>query len=123
MSEQSATPASSTSSSSSSLSTSPASSNDAFLYDTEQLNAIADEETIRQGLAWFKDNSVHSLSIEGDSLLGMVEDTSLGEELEADTACHLSYSADGNLQVDCQCHTYPEKIGLWLSVSLIVVVE
>ncbi len=109
MSEQSATPASSTSSSSS-LSTSPASSNDAFIYDTEQLNAIADEETIRQGLAWFKDNSVHSLNREDDSLLGMVEDASLGEELEADTACHLSYSADGNLQVDCQCHTYPEKM-------------
>ena len=78
------------------------SSDDAFLYDTDQLNAIADDETIRQGLAWFKDNSVHSLSREDDTLLGMVEDG----DSEEDIACHLSYSANGNLQVDCDCNAF-----------------
>jgi len=78
------------------------SSDDAFLYDTDQLNAIADDETIRQGLAWFKDNSVHSLSREDDTLLGMVEDG----DSEEDIACHLSYSANGILQVDCDCNAF-----------------
>ena len=72
----------------------------AFLYDTDQLNAIADEETIRQGLAWFKNNSVHSLNHEDEHLSAIVED----DNLEEDISCHLSYSNDGQLISDCDCH-------------------
>jgi len=76
------------------------SSEDPFLYYTDQLNAIADEETIRYGLDWFKKNRVHSLTKEGESLLGIVEDA----ETEDDVSCRLSYSPDGELVVGCYCN-------------------
>ncbi len=74
--------------------------NNAFLYDTEQLSAIAAEETIRQGLAWFKSNSVYSLQQEDETLRGMVEDGNCEEDIE----CYLFYSGDAQLKVNCDCH-------------------
>ncbi len=75
-------------------------SDDLFLYDADQLNAIAGEASIRQGLAWFKNNSVHSFEREGDALWGVVEDDGYVDE---DIHCNLSYSAEGELSASCDC--------------------
>ncbi len=95
-----------TDSSNSATSNSNAFSEDPFLYDTDQLNAIADEETIRHGLDWFKKNRVHRLTKEGMSLLGIVEDANS----EEDVSCRLSYSPDGELMVGCYCDESLSKI-------------
>jgi len=76
---------------------------DFFLYDTDQLTAISSEENIRQGLAWFKSNSVHSLSREEETLFGVVEDLEYDKECQ-DVACSLRHSDEGNLSVSCDCH-------------------
>ncbi len=74
---------------------------DAFLYDADQLKAIADDETLRQGLAWFKENRVYSLTPTEEALRAGVEDGDSEESIN----CNLSYSTEGDLRVDCDCHT------------------
>ena len=76
---------------------------DPFLYDTDQLTAISSEANIRQGLAWFKSNSVHSLSHEDDTLYGVVEDLEYDKECQ-DVCCSLKHADEGSLSVACDCH-------------------
>ncbi len=72
---------------------------DPFIFDIEQLYAVAPEHIIRQGLAHFQHNSVTELGCEGDRLQGYVEDRESGEILTTG----LDYDGDGNLDISCDC--------------------
>ena len=82
---------------------------DPFIYDTDQLSAISSEENLRKGLAWFKNNSVHSLDREDESLYGIVEDLEY-EQDEQDIHCSLSHSNDDKLSVACDCHESSSEV-------------
>jgi len=82
---------------------------DLFLYDTDQLGAISNEENIRQGLAWFKNNSVHSLDLEGVALYGVVEDLEYNQD-EQDVHCSLTHSDEGKLSASCDCNKPASEI-------------
>ncbi len=73
---------------------------DPFIFDMEQMQAVAAEHTIRLGLAHFQQNSVTELDCEGDYLLACVEDMKSTETLSTG----LQYDADGNLIVSCDCN-------------------
>ena len=72
---------------------------DPFLFDIDQLNAIAPEQVIRKGLALFQDNSVTELQSDGDMLQASVEDKISGEN----ELTQLEYDEDANLKVSCSC--------------------
>jgi superfamily II DNA or RNA helicase len=71
---------------------------DLFLFDSEQLHALADASTVRQGLAWFKENRVTGVSQEESHLMAEVEDANgelFGSEVWFDT--------DGEMHISCAC--------------------
>lgn len=72
---------------------------DPFIFDIEQLHAVAAEHIIRQGLAHFQNNSVTELFCENEHLQASVEDMESGETLMTG----LDYDEDGNLYVHCDC--------------------
>ncbi len=74
---------------------------DSFLFDNEQIQALAGPAVVRAGLRHFKDNRVTSLDWEAERLWAEVED----EETEDKLAVELNYDADGNLQTRCGCET------------------
>ena len=53
--------------------------NDFFLYDTERLHAIAAEDCIKQGLAYFSENRVFGLAVRDNSMSAQVEDADVDE--------------------------------------------
>ena len=71
---------------------------DPFLFDTEKLEAIADERVIRQGLAHFRNNSVTAFTCADYVLSGEVEDL----ETQEAQYTEISYN-DGELYVSCDC--------------------
>ena len=71
---------------------------DPFLFDSEQLEAIADERVIRQGLAHFRNNSVMEFACTDALLSGEVEDLDSQETLYIEISCD-----DGGLYVSCDC--------------------
>jgi superfamily II DNA or RNA helicase len=72
---------------------------DPFLFDSEQLHAVAGASAIRNGLADFKDNRVTELDRDEARLWARVEDAAFDEVLDTE----LSYDADGNLYAACEC--------------------
>jgi len=72
---------------------------DPFLFDSEQLHAIADPSVIRRGLAHFKDGRVTTQDSDDSRMWASVED----EDSEAVLNTELSYDGDGNLLVACEC--------------------
>jgi superfamily II DNA or RNA helicase len=72
---------------------------DPFLFDSEQLQALAEPGVVRAGLRHFKDNRVTELDWEGERFWATVED----EESEEQLSLELAYDADGNLQASCGC--------------------
>lgn len=69
-----------------------------FLFDSEQLHALAAADTVRQGLAWFKENRVTGVSQEESHLWAEVEDANgelFGNEVWFD--------ADGEMHIQCAC--------------------
>lgn len=71
---------------------------DLFLFDSEQLHALADASIVRQGLAWFKENRVTGVSQEEAHLWAEVEDANgelFGNEVWFD--------ADGEMHIQCAC--------------------
>ncbi|MEA3273721.1 MAG: DEAD/DEAH box helicase [Pseudomonadota bacterium] len=78
---------------------------DPFLFDNEQLQALAEPDVIRAGLRHFKDNRVTSLDWEGDRLWASVEDEDTAEALSLE----LAYDADGNLHTTCGCGTQLDR--------------
>jgi len=53
--------------------------NDLFLYDTERLKTIAADDTLKQGLAYFSENRVFALDVQGNVLTAQVEDADVNE--------------------------------------------
>ncbi len=79
---------------------------DPFLFDSEQLHAIADGPIIRDGLGDFKENRVTMLDGDVDRLLAEVEDADYGDTLTA----ILRYDGDGNLCAQCDCRDSAQGI-------------
>ncbi len=75
------------------------SSTDPFLYDAEQLHALAPALRVELGLRWFKENRVTEVSGDADGLWGRVEDPD-DEDL---FTTGLAYDDTGNLTVECGC--------------------
>lgn len=78
---------------------------DSFLFDNEQIKALAEPAVVRAGLRHFKDNRVTGLDWESEQLWAEVED----EEAEEMLSLELGYDADGNLQTNCACGTDPDR--------------
>ena len=72
---------------------------DPFLYDTDQLQAVAEEAVVKEGLAYFKEDRVMDLAWDESSLRARVE----GSDPDAPYSTELSYDADGALRVSCDC--------------------
>ncbi len=79
--------------------TAPSLDVDPFLYDTEQLHAIAGDSVVRQGLAYFKENRVMDLELEENGLWSRVE----GGRPDFPYTTQLTYEDDGSLYVSCDC--------------------
>ncbi len=74
---------------------------DLFLFDSEQIHAIADETAIRDGLVHFRSHCVTGLDRDDARLWAEVED----KDTEVRLATDLSYDADGNLFTSCECES------------------
>ena len=72
---------------------------DLFLYDSEQLNALASAETVKQGLAYFTENRVFALDAQEQFLSSQVEGSIKDQPYWVD----LSTDSVGVLQVQCDC--------------------
>ncbi|WP_404359920.1 SNF2-related protein [Methylotuvimicrobium sp. KM1] len=73
--------------------------NDFFLFDTERLHAVAADDRVKQGLAYFSENRVFDLDLHDGILSAQVED----EEADLPYSVELSEGVDMQLKVDCHC--------------------
>jgi|GEM_PF-6140754 len=73
--------------------------NDFFLYDTERLGAIASEQVITKGLAYFNENRVIDLDCTDTVLSAQVE----GSDPEWPYSVKLLHGDNGELEVQCGC--------------------
>ena len=94
--------------------------NDLFLYDTERLQTIASNDTVKQGLAYFSENRVFALDAQDNVLTAQVEDADANEpywvELTHDEADKLVVSCDCPEQGVCKhaiaaLYRYAEQFG------------
>jgi len=74
--------------------------NDLFLYDTERLKTIAADDTLKQGLAYFSENRVFALDVQGNVLTAQVEDADVNEPYWVE----LIQDEGRDLIVHCDCH-------------------
>jgi len=70
-----------------------------FLFDTEELHALADSSLIRKALRHTHDNRVTRVDFSDGELFANVEDEDSEERLDV----ILGYDADGNLWSGCDC--------------------
>ena len=70
-----------------------------FLFDTEELHALAESSLIRKALRHTHDNRVTRVTFADGELLATVEDEDSEEQLDV----FLYYDADGNLWSTCDC--------------------
>ncbi|OQX30368.1 MAG: helicase [Candidatus Sedimenticola endophacoides] len=75
---------------------------DCFLFDAEQLHAVADARELREGLIDFRQRCVTEMERDDQGLGAEVEDSDTGEVYQV----LLGYDAEGNLLVTCGCD-YP----------------
>ncbi len=73
--------------------------NDLFLYDTEALKAIASDDTVKQGLAYFSENRVFALDVQDHVLTAHVEDADIKEPYWVELTQH----EGEELLVSCDC--------------------
>lgn len=73
--------------------------NDLFLYDTERLKTIASDDTVKQGLAYYSENRVFALDVQGNVLTAQVEDADVDEPYWVE----LTQGEDNELLVSCDC--------------------
>ena len=76
-----------------------------FLYETEQLNTLASAETVKQGLAYYSENRVFALDVQGKQLSSQVE----GSLKDQPYCVELSINSENKLQSHCDCSS-DEKI-------------
>lgn len=74
-------------------------SSDFFLYDTEQLNALASAESVKQGLAYFTENRVFALDVQENQLTAQVE----GSIRDQPYWVELFMDNEDKLQCECDC--------------------
>ncbi len=79
---------------------------DIFLYDAEQLHALAMDAVLETGIRWSKENRVTELGGDEERLWALVEDPDHEEPLSTE----LSYDDAGNFQVDCSCAGVEEGV-------------
>ncbi|MDD5319588.1 MAG: SNF2-related protein [Methylococcales bacterium] len=79
--------------------------NDLFLYDTERLQTIASDDTVKQGLAYFSENRVFALDIQDNVLTAQVEDADTNEPYWVE----LTHDDGSDLLVSCDC---PQQDGV-----------
>ncbi len=72
-----------------------------FLFDTEELHALADEDLIRKALRHVHDKRVIRTDLDKTELHATVEDEDTEEQLDV----VLGYDADGNLRSYCVCES------------------
>ena len=72
---------------------------DPFLFDSEQIDRLADPGPIRAALRLCQDKRVTALHCDGQRLWARVEDADTQEQLDL----ILGYDDDGNLRCECQC--------------------
>ncbi len=77
---------------------------DLFLYDADQLHALAPVSVVELGLRWFKEKRVTDLGGDETRLWGYVDDPD-GDE---PSSTELGYDDTGNLLVSCDCETLGE---------------
>ena len=78
---------------------------DFFLYDTEQLNTLATEDTVKKGLAYFTENRVFALDVQENLLTAQVE----GSIIDQPYWVELSRNED-DLYCRCDCENIEETI-------------
>ena len=79
---------------------------DLFLYDSEQLHALAPARVVETGLRWFKESRVTELERDEDNLWAQVEDPEREQPLSTD----LGYDDAGNLTGVCGCGSMEEHV-------------
>jgi len=84
----------------------PTPDQDPFLFDSEQLHALAPPGLIRSALRHCQDKRVTALDSDGERLWARVEDA----ETEAQLDLTLGYDIDGNLRCECQCEADPDGL-------------
>jgi hypothetical protein len=72
---------------------------DPYFFDREDLQAIADEKTISQGLAYYKENRVIDIAHDKEILWGRVED----ENSDIPFDVEMRLTAQGSPFFSCQC--------------------
>lgn len=72
---------------------------DPYFFDREDLQAIADDKTINQGLRYFKENRVMEIDQDGDQLWSTVED----ENSDIPVQLQIGLMDDGSLSFSCDC--------------------
>ncbi len=72
---------------------------DYFLYDIEQLNSLASDETVKQGLAYFTENRVFALDVQEKQLTAQVE----GSIRDQPYLLELSVDSENKLHNQCDC--------------------
>ncbi|MBE9527059.1 MAG: SWIM zinc finger family protein, partial [Proteobacteria bacterium] len=75
---------------------------DFFLYDTEQLNTLGTEDTVKKGLAYFTENRVFALDVQDNQLTAQVE----GSIKDQPYWVELSKNEDA---LHCQCDCESEE--------------
>ncbi len=78
-----------------------------FIFDSEQLSSIASEPTVREGLQYFKENRVIECFVQEEILFALVEGKTFPEQ---PYSVELSYTAEGELSVSCQCSNNSEVV-------------
>jgi uncharacterized Zn finger protein len=79
---------------------------DPFLYDTEQLHALARQATVETGLRWFKESRVIDLGWDAENIWAQIEDPDTKDPLSTE----LAYDDAGNLTVVCGCDAEGEPV-------------
>ncbi len=74
-------------------------SEDFFLFDTERLSALAPDDVIKKGLAYFIENRVFALDVQGQTIFAQVE----GSVPDHPYWVELSKSEDDQLLSSCDC--------------------
>ncbi|MGB1009516.1 MAG: SNF2-related protein [Thiolinea sp.] len=80
--------------------------NDLFLFDSEQLHAIASSEHVREGLLWYKENRVTDVHTEETHLMGYVE----APDSDDPYSCEMYYDGDGVMKVRCDCGANEDNV-------------
>lgn len=75
---------------------------DFFVFDTEQLKSLADNDTVKQGLKYYNEQRVFDLVIQPDRILAQVEGSNSDFPYEVELVNH-------NEKLQCFCSCYSEK--------------